>query len=116
MAIWPANLPTLTQANNYTEIPGEHAIRTKMDEGPAKTRRLSNPMPDTIQFQQIYTITETQTMDTFYVTTLSGGALSFDDTHPRTGAAATFRFVTRPQYVHVGGGNFQCSIELEVLP
>jgi len=116
-AIWPAALPSLTRAQAFREIPGVQTLRTEMDEGPAKTRRLPTSQPDRLQIQQLYTVEETQTMDTFYLTTLAGGALSFESTHPRTSAAnTTFRFIGRPQYTHRSGRRWICQFVIEVLP
>ncbi len=116
MPAWPGTLPPLTEVQAYTETPGVQALRTEMEEGPAKLRRLPAPMPDQLQFQQLYTLTQTQTMDTFYLTTLAGGTLSFDDTHPRTGSSVTFRLIGRPQYSHLSGSLWTCTFTLEVLP
>jgi hypothetical protein len=56
------------------------------------------------------------TFETFFITTLKGGALTFDWVHPRTGAAKTFQFQGIPTYVTLGGDDWRISFVLEMLP
>ena len=62
------------------------------------------------------TTAQVATFDTFFVTTLTDGTISFTWTHPRTGAGATLRFVEPPVYVPVGGDYWKAVIKLEILP
>ena len=86
-----------------------------MEEGPAKIRRSPNPAPGKIVFQQPLTGAQTIILDTFFETTLGGGVSTWDDTHPRTGAAVVYRFVSRPRYEHIAADNFSASYEVEIV-
>ena len=54
-------------------------------------------------------------LDDFHETTLEGGVLAFDFTHPRTGQPVTCRFVEPSEYKSAGSGYFSAAIQLEVL-
>jgi hypothetical protein len=65
----------------------------------------------------ILTKAQVATLDTFYVTTLVGGAERFVGlSHPRTGAAAEFRFSAPPTYVYLGPDAWRVTTPLELLP
>ena len=115
MAVWPVSLPALSVVNDYTEEIAERALRTEMDQGPAKVRRLTNAMPDKLKFTQLLTKDQVATLDAFYKTTLVGGSTSFTDTHPRTGASVSLRFTKPPTYQFMGA-IWKAAVELEVLP
>lgn len=116
MAIWPSTLPQVAfQSMGYREMAPDIALRTQMDAGPAKVRRRFTAGVRNIDFTIPCSAAEIATLDTFYVTTLQGGVLPFDWTHPRTGAAASFRFRGRPEYTDLGAV-FSARLELEILP
>jgi hypothetical protein len=114
--VWPVTIPPLTQVEELREEPADGALRTDMDEGPAKVRKLTNANPDIVTFEQLLTQTEVNDVRTFYKTTTSQGSLSFVDTHPATLASETMRFKSPPTFDHVGGLYFRAKYELEVLP
>lgn len=116
MAVWPPSLPAFNQFDHFIEILADRTLRTTMEEGPDKTRALPNARTDRIQGTKTFTTAETAILDTFYKTTLVGGSLSFDDTHPRTGNGVTFKFVGPPSYPWLGGDLWNCNLELEILP
>lgn len=117
MPSWPGTLPTGPEWSSYQETSPNVALRTPMDVGPPKVRRRSTAgiRPFTMTF--LLTQAQVATLDTFYQTTLTGGTASFDSlTHPRTAAAATFRFVTPPQYQALGPNVYRASCQMEILP
>lgn len=94
MADWPASLPGL-------RLPVDHQIqsgliRTKMDAGPDKVRRRSSATPENFSFPMRLKGSEYDTLQTFYNSTLGGGALSFNFDNPRTDTEETFRFLSPP--------------------
>jgi len=116
MPTWPASLPDDFLQSGFSETLPDNVLRSKMDIGPPKTRRRSTAAPRPIAGQQLMTTAQVATFDTFFVTTLSDGAIGFDWTHPRTGAAITLRFVSPPAYVATGGDFWSITLPLEVLP
>lgn len=115
MVTWPAALPA-PALNTLRESPPDNALRTQMDKGPAKVRRRTTANTRPISFVIKILPALVITLDDFYDTETASGSIEFDYTHPRTGAAVTARFTTRPSYAEVEGVLYNCSIELEILP
>ena len=117
MATWPGTLPTSPEGPNYQESPPNTLIRTQMDAGPPKVRQRFTSGVRPLSFTWMLTKAQVATLDTFYVTTLFGGSLSFDGlAHPRTLAATTFRFTAPPTYVYLGPDVWRATTPLEILP
>lgn len=116
MATWPATLPDTILKEAYSETPPDLLVRTEMDQGSAKVRRWGTGNVRPIQGQIRMTQAQVATLDTFYNTTLEGGALRFDWTHPRTGASEEFRFAAPPTYQSGGGAIWRVQVQLEVMP
>lgn len=114
MAAWPASLPQSPLMQGYSEITKDTVLRSGMDYGPDKTRNTVTGVITLIKMRMIMTKAQTDTLDTFYHTTLNRvGTVDF--THPRTGAAITFRFLRPPKYVPAGL-KYYVDMEIEVLP
>src|SRR5437870_11881029 len=107
MAVWPASLPQTVFADGYKEEFPMNALRTQMDAGPPKMRRRYTAAFRPFTGTEIFTTAQVATLDTFFVTTLQGGALAFDWSHPRTGAAASVRFTKPPVVTSLGGGVYR---------
>ena len=116
MPAWPGTLPQDVFVQGYSEQPPELALRTQMDIGPAKLRRRQTAAARPLKATVGLTRAQVATLDAFFLTDLAGGALSFTWTHPRTLAAATFRFVSRPSYVPESGASWLAELDLEILP
>ena len=116
MANWPASLPQQVLLDGYGESAPDGALRTQMDAGPAKLRRRTTAVVRTVSGAVVLDASQVATLDSFYLNSLSGGTLAFDWTHPRTLAAASFRFTAPPAYVPIGGGHWRASLALEILP
>jgi hypothetical protein len=87
-----------------------------MDTGPAKVRRrFTTPITD---FQVVQYMSKTQyaDLDTFYHSTLAGGALKFEWQHPRTGTTMNFRFIEPPSTAPTDGEDVQVTMKLEEVP
>lgn len=113
---WPGTLPQAPDWSGYQETSPNVAIRTQMDAGPPKLRRRFTAGIRPFSMQFLLTQAQVATLDTFYQTTLTGGTEAFDWTHPRTGAAASFRFVSPPQYSALGPNVYRATCQMEVLP
>lgn len=121
MPAFPNTLPELSVASFQEQI-GDGVIRSVMDVGPAKVRRRSSAVVHGLT-GDLAGLTDSQvsTLMTFYTTTLSGGVLAFDLTHPRTGATVQARFVSPPTIRPLTPRasptpRFTATLSLEVLP
>jgi hypothetical protein len=118
MPTWPVSLPAAPMVQGLKESVPNTVIRTPMETGPPKLRQrfTAGVRPLTLPF--LLTKAQVATLDTFYVTTLKGGSLTFDGlNHPRTGAAvSTWAFVKPPEYTPLGPDAWQTQLELEIRP
>lgn len=83
MPSWPATLPAI-EKEGYSETPPDTSISTTMEAGPPKVRRRASAGVRKLIAPLTLSKAQTQILDDFYVTTLAGGVLPFDWTHPRT--------------------------------
>jgi hypothetical protein len=113
---WPATLPQKIEASGYAETDNTVLVRSSMDVGPAKVRRRTTAKVTNITGSISCTKTQVATLQTFYDTTLEGGALEFTWTHPRTGASTDFRFVAPPSIGGLGPDLYTIGLSLEILP
>lgn len=118
--VWPVTLPLRPLVEGFSDAAPNNVLRTNMDVGPAKTRRRSAaaPYPMTVQFS--CTADQANTLYDFANTTLKGGALRFEWTHPRTGATIECRVVPSDRelvkFAPSGANRWIASFSLEVLP
>lgn len=115
MATWPGSLPDEFLVSGFLETLPNNVLRSKMDVGPAKLRRISTAADRPITGQIYMSAAQVATHDTFYVTTLKSGSLPFDWTDPRTDASVSFRYFGLPTYER-SGVDWIVSIKLELLP
>lgn len=115
MALWPSTLPQQVLAADYVESADANTIRSDVDVGPAKLRRRYTAEVKVFQIGLVLTAAQVATLETFYDATL-GVVDPFDWTHPRTLAAASFRFRSRPEYRALGRSLFRAAFALELLP
>ncbi len=118
MPAWPATLPDEPLLAGYRERAPKTALRTEMDAGPAKQRNRFTAGVRPFGFTMDLTRAQVDTLDAFFITTLEGGTLAFDWTHPRTLAAVSFRFVAieTPEYTAVSQQDWRARLKLEILP
>ena len=116
MPTWPNTLPATPQADSFRETVPTTLVRTEMEQGPAKVRRRSTAGVRKLSMSFVMSKAQIATLETFITTALSGGALAFDYTHPRSGASLSCRFRQMPEYASLNGVFFKVAIELEVLP
>lgn len=116
MPAWPATLPASPLVNGFSESAPNTSLRTEMDQGPAKIRQRTTAAVRNITARFVLNNAQVADLETFFTTTLAGGSLGFDFTHPRTGVLETARFVTPPDYLPLGNGYYRVLAELELLP
>ncbi len=90
-------------------------LETQMDAGPPKARRRFSAGERKLDIKMIMTEAQVVTLDAFYVSTLSGGALTFDYTHPRTSSLETYRIASL-SYKHRTKGTYNVSFQLKQQP
>jgi hypothetical protein len=115
MVDWPLTLPQLVDQQGYTESPPNIVIKSSVDAGPAKIRRRFTSGPRPINCGMILSAAEIEILDDFYINDIASGSLAFNWVHPRTQAAASFRFTKPPSYSPFGA-QYQVAMELEIMP
>ena len=116
-AAWPLSNALIDQSGYKEGILGDPSVRSTMDSGPPKARARYSAVVYT--FESTISLLSSANVDTlfaFYDTTLVFGSLPFTWTHPRTGAAVTYKFQERPAIISVAGLSYQVSVKLMILP
>jgi hypothetical protein len=116
MTAWPDALPAYPLLDGFHETVPNTVIRTDMEQGPAKIRLRTTAAVRTMSLSYLMSKAQVTALETFYLATLQGGALSFVFNHPRSNAAVSCRFIKPPEYGTSNGNFFKVAIELEVLP
>jgi hypothetical protein len=116
--VWPVSLPQAPR-REYGEDFGVLTLRTPMDKGPAKMRRIG-ARPDTMSLSFFMTTAQVAALRTFVASTLKGTA-RFGFPHPRTGVQVEARFVPQSDNKYfdtsfVSAGRWDVSMVLEILP
>ncbi|MDH3997701.1 MAG: hypothetical protein OET90_02575 [Desulfuromonadales bacterium] len=116
--LWPVTLPQKPLRRGFSESAPKQLLRTQMDVGPAKIRRRFTAAVRPFAIILKLTSAQVQIFDDFYNEDCAAGSLPFSWTHPRTGAAATFRFAgdEPPSYVPGGGDWWTITFNLELMP
>ena len=95
--VWPTSLPQRLRRDGYQEQLAEGTIRTQMDEGPDKVRKLPTFDYDEVSGSVLVTDAQWQTLRTFYRTTTKGGSLAFEWVDMTdTDTTVTYRFKSPP--------------------
>jgi|APTNR8051073442_1049403.scaffolds.fasta_scaffold03577_7 hypothetical protein len=117
MTTWPAELPPRPLVDGFAETPAELAVRSPMEVGPAKVRRRATAGVTKLECRFRLTPTQRASLLAFWQTTLKGGVLRFDWTHPVTDAPISCRIIAPPAFTPIAGGvAWQAALSLEVLP
>ncbi|KKM24795.1 hypothetical protein LCGC14_1601510 [marine sediment metagenome] len=120
MVAWPATLPQSPYLK-VTETRQSATLRSAMDAGPPKVRRRFTAAVRHIDVVMFLTGPQKTTFDTFFNTTISEGAVSFDWTDPISGGTVSMRFREPPAWTQVRAGTvanklWQAVFALEILP
>lgn len=116
MPTWPSTLPQEPLQQGYEEARQSGVVRTQMDKGPPKARQRSSATVSRFQMRFRITGSQVATLESFFEDDLDYGALRFDWTHPRTGAAVQFRFREPYSLSQIAGDLYEVGAALEVLP
>lgn len=112
---WPASLPQKIRLKESRQTYKGGILRTETDWGPKKTRMQFTAVPLFFEGSMYLTATQVATWDTFFYSTISGGATPFEWIHPRTGAAATCLITSDPT-LEPAGVLFKLNFAFEVRP
>lgn len=119
---WPTSLPDKPLREAYEELRAKNIIRTKMDKGPAKVRRLQSKAPTPLPgITFSLSTSQLDTLETFVSDTLGEGVYRFSWQHPRTDEVVELRFLPASDEAlysirPMGGNNWEISCKMEVLP
>ena len=114
--VWPTTLPTRFEADSYTESIIDPRLRSSMDRGPAKMRRLTSSFRRKMNGEFILDTVQLGTLQTFIFTTTLGGTLVF--TFPNQTGSGTYlvRFYENlPTWTNVVPDLWSVKFELEIL-
>jgi hypothetical protein len=114
---WPPALPAVAKYGG-SEMGVDRLLHQETASGPGKLRSKYSTGIKVFTFPMILTETQADTLMDFYNDTSGGGALSFDFTHPRTGAAIVCRFKpgSMPLIVNFSFELYRVTLELEIIP
>ena len=120
MVAWPPTLPQ-KQFLGLRDERQSGRLRTSMDTGPAKQRRRFTAATRNIGVPIVLDGAQRQTFDTFFITTLEEGVLSFDWEDPVDDTTISMRFISFPPFELISGGipderMWQAVMTLEILP
>jgi hypothetical protein len=94
-----------------------NVVQSKPDFGPPKVRRMFTTTWERWTGQIVVTSSQWSTLETFFTTTLGGGALKFTWVHPVSGAVCYMRFQpgTTPTVGGFVGASATVVLSLEVV-
>lgn len=115
---WPITLPLKPRQGTLQE-PGDEAVhRSPADAGKPrvaqKYTKAIKYITGTFDLDNSLSPSQVTTLITFFETTCKNGSLPFDFTHPRTGAAVSVYFESRPIPRHVIGKWYQVDLNLRI--
>jgi len=118
---WPSSLPQEPLTDGYSERPETLTVRSKMDKGPSKVRRLASLGVRIIPQQMLMSSTQVETFETFFEDSLANGVYRFSHYNPRTEESVEYRFVAGqdgPYTISPTPSSlwWTVSFQLEVLP
>lgn len=119
MATWPVSLPQKPLQDSYSEELQNNIIVTQMDQGPAKYRKRTTSSVKKFDVIFLMTAEQLSTFETFFDSTISSGALTFDFPNPRSGSSETFRIDMSkgaPKISPLSGGQYRVGFGMERMP
>jgi len=121
--VWPAALPEMPTIAGTILRARRNVIRTPVSEGPAKVRKRGSCAPRIIPERLILTYAQlTDPSPNGFIAFLEedtqDGSLEFEWEVPDTGETVTMRFYIPPdpEWVYLGGDNWEVTFTVEVFP
>lgn len=117
MATWPVSVPTSCNLNTLNEQDEDVLARFKPEVGVEKLRQRTNLLIQLITYEKVMTTTQWDALLSFYRTDCKNGALAFNGTHPRKGAAIVAQWTSKPVMASMDSHAFvNVSIAYTILP
>lgn len=119
MPTWPSSLPIEPNNGKAKETVPDTVIREQMDSGPPILRRRDTTAPRKLSLPYRFTPAQTDAFDSFLMNDLQGGSLPFTfywPPAPRATQTVQVQLAAIPAYEHQGGGVYDVTLELEILP
>jgi hypothetical protein len=116
--LWPSTLPASPLYDGYSESMPNYTLRSSMDSGPSKVRRKCSALPWMMTVNFNLSASQLSALVTFIETTLIGGTLRFEFSHPRTGSTVECRVAGSDSLMQFAprGRSWAVALTLEVLP
>ena len=116
MATWPAGLPQSPLLRGYQRTMPDLIVQTEMDAGTPKARQRFTAASEPVTWNTLLTDVQKDTLETFYKTTVAGGALSFDITLPDVTGTSSVRIIEQPSFVALKDDLWSVSLKMIKLP
>jgi hypothetical protein len=118
--VWPVTVPASPLYDGYSEAMPNYTLRSSMDSGPSKVRRKCSALPWLMTVNFVLSASQLSALVTFVETTLIGGTLRFEFTHPRTGSTVECRVAGSDSLMQIAprgqSSSWSVALTLEVLP
>ena len=116
MEVWPESLPQNFSAADYTDTLADNTVRSEMDSGPAKVRRVSTSKPSTLSGTMVMTTAQWNEFVAFRRDTLRE-VLSFEFPNPEDDGETTLivRLTSAPSRTQWVPGVWRVNLQMEVL-
>ena len=114
-SIWPVTLQTNVNRDSFSKAKGKTTITSTNDVGPVKVRRRTTRPRDTYTVSIWATKDQVATFETFYDTTINGGAGTFYFLDPISKVNAVWRMTNEPNISPVGYDTYNITMAWEKL-
>lgn len=114
--IWPSVLQERLNQSGFTTTYGDTTIASTVEVGPKKKRARYTKGIDQFACTIDVELSDYETFETFYKTSLGNGVLTFLYNHPMTQVETEFRFVEPPSITTLGGRWFRLGFVWEEMP
>lgn len=116
MGSWPVTLPQELIEDNFEETMQNISISTDMEVGPPKTRKRLTANSTPVKGSIIVTKAQRAIFNTFFHSTIAGGAIKFTWEHPITGTTVKMKIIGQPKITPLGGDYFKIDMDFHILP
>ena len=114
---WPGTVPQRFALDGQFSGPENSFLVTNFDKGRPQRRRNTLGAPSSVSMELVaITRTELAAFETWYADTLSGGALTFEMTHPIRGDLREWAFAAPYRITAVSADRFNVALSLTAYP
>lgn len=113
---WPASVPQGGSLNNYNEEDQDSTLEFPVEVGLPRRRARTTLVTPLITYDSVMTWTQWDALLVFYRTDCKRGTLEFTRDHPRTAAAITCTFASKPKAAVIDNSYCRVAIALTLIP